>query len=83
MYFNNFFFFFVLSKSLFRIVVPHIILEFSSVFIVFFYAADPACSYLVPSKLIHTALDSGVTHHPVNSIDLNRTLLCLPFTQSL
>lgn len=37
--------------------------------------------YLVHSKLIYTALTSGVTHHQVNSIYLNKTLLCFPFTQ--
>lgn len=61
----------------------NIILVFSSVIQVSFYATNPTSSYLVHSKLIYTVLKSGVTHHPVNCIDLNRTLLCLPFTQSL
>lgn len=72
----------VLSKSLFRIVVPNIILVFSSVFKVSFCAANRASSHLVHSKLIHIVLNSGVTHHPVNSTYLNRTL-CLPLTQCL
>lgn len=39
--------------------------------------------YLAHSKLIYKALNSGVTHHQVNSIYLNKTLLCFPFTQCL
>ena len=73
----------VLSKSALRIVVPDIILVVSSVFRGSSSAADQASPYLVHSKLIHAVLNSGVTHHPVNSVSLNGTLLCLPFTQRL
>lgn len=83
MYFIPIFFVCVPSKSLFRTVVPNIILVVSSVFKVSFYATNQASSYLAHSKLIYTVLNSGVTHHQVNSVALNRTLLCLPFTQCL
>lgn len=68
----------VLSKSQLKVVVPDIIVVLSYIFKIkslFLCNKQTVVCPLVPSKLIYSTLSWGVTWHPANSSNLNRSLL--------